>query len=189
MMNRCGWVNEDELYVAYHDKEWGVPVFSDNTLYEFLILEGAQAGLSWYTILKKREAYRRAFANFDATKVAAFGEGEIERLLVGDSGIVRNRLKVNSAVKNANAFLEVQSEFGSFATYIWGFVDGHPLVNHWRSLRDVPASTDLSDVVSKDLKRRGFNFVGTTITYSYLQATGVVMDHVTTCFRHDELVK
>lgn len=188
-MKRCGWVNEDPLYLSYHDKEWGVPVEHDPTLFEFLVLEGAQAGLSWYTILKKRAAYRVAFADFDVVRVAAFDETQVERLLSEGSGIVRNRLKVASAVRNAGAFLRVQAEYGSFSNYLWGFVEGQRVVNHWTSLTQVPASTELSDAISKDLKRRGFNFVGTTIVYSYLQAVGVVMDHITTCFRHDELIK
>ncbi|MFD1676468.1 DNA-3-methyladenine glycosylase I [Alicyclobacillus fodiniaquatilis] len=186
-LQRCGWVNADPLYIAYHDEEWGVPVFDDQKLFELLILEGAQAGLSWYTILRKREHYRRAFDGFDVERVAAYGTEKVADLLSADSGIVRNRLKVAAAIRNAKAFLQVQDEFGSFADYLWQYVDGKPLVNHWASLAEVPASTALSERISKDLKRRGFNFVGPTIIYSYLQATGLVMDHVTSCFRYEQL--
>lgn len=186
-LQRCGWVNADPLYIAYHDEEWGVPVFDDQKLFEFLLLEGAQAGLSWYTILRKREHYRRAFDGFDVERVAAYDTEKVADLLSADSGIVRNRLKVAAAMRNAKAFLQVQDEFGSFADYLWQYVDGKPLVNHWASLAEVPASTALSEQISKDLKRRGFNFVGPTIIYSYLQATGLVMDHVTSCFRYEEL--
>ncbi|GEO25382.1 DNA-3-methyladenine glycosylase I [Alicyclobacillus acidoterrestris] len=186
-MMRCGWVNDDPLYIHYHDVEWGVPVYDDTKLFEFFVLEGAQAGLSWYTILKKREHYRVAFDGFDVRRVAQYGDDKVAQLLSVESGIVRNRLKVASAIRNANAFLRVQEEFGTFADYLWGFVDGKPLINHWESLSQVPTRTDLSDQVSRDLKRRGFNFVGTTILYAYLQAVGIVMDHVTTCFRYREL--
>lgn len=165
----------------------GVPVYDDTKLFEFLVLEGAQAGLSWYTILKKREHYRVAFDGFDIQRVAQYDEDKVAQLLSAESGIVRNRLKVASAIRNANAFLRVQEEFGTFADYLWGFVDGKPLINHWESLSQVPTRTELSDQVSRDLKRRGFNFVGTTIMYAYLQAVGIVMDHVTTCFRYREL--
>ncbi|GMA62522.1 DNA-3-methyladenine glycosylase [Alicyclobacillus fastidiosus] len=167
----------------------GVPVHDDTKLFEFLILEGAQAGLSWYTILKKREHYRSAFDGFNYERIALYGDTEVEQLLSEASGIVRNRLKVASEIRNANAFLRVREEFGSFASYLWGFVDGKPVVNHWASLKDVPVSTELSDKISKDLKRRGFNFVGTTIVYSYLQAVGVVMDHIQTCFRYYDLTR
>ncbi len=187
LMMRCGWVNDDPLYIHYHDVEWGVPVYDDTKLFEFFVLEGAQAGLSWYTILKKREHYRVAFDGFDVRRVAQYGDDKVAQLLSVESGIVRNRLKVASAIRNANAFLRVQEEFGTFADYLWGFVDGKPLINHWESLSQVPTRTDLSDQVSRDLKRRGFNFVGTTILYAYLQAVGIVMDHVTTCFRYREL--
>src|SRR5689334_2246924 len=164
---RCGWAKANNpLYLAYHDKEWGVPVHDDRTLFEFLVLEGAQAGLSWITILRKRPAYRKAFAGFDPKKVARFDARHIERL-IADAGIVRNRLKIESAVKNARAFLEVQSEFGSFARYQWGFVDGKPIQNRWRSMQQVPAKTPVSDAFSKDLKRRGFSFVGSTIMYAH----------------------
>ncbi|HKI99982.1 MAG TPA: DNA-3-methyladenine glycosylase I [bacterium] len=183
---RCPWCGDDPLYVAYHDTEWGVPVRDDRVLFEFLLLEGAQAGLSWITILRKREAYRRAFADFDAARVAAFGEADVARLL-GDAGIVRNRAKVAAAIGNARAFLEVQAEFGSFADYIWRFVDGRPVQNTRRTLKDIPPTTELSDAISKDLRKRGFRFVGPTIVYSHMQATGMVNDHLVDCFRHAEL--
>ncbi len=183
---RCGWCGDDPLYVAYHDAEWGVPVHDDSQLFEFLILEGAQAGLSWITILRKREAYRRAFAGFDAEKVARFGKREVERLL-GDAGIVRNRLKIAAAVNNAQRFLAVQDAFGSFDAYIWRFVDGRPLQNRRKTLKDVPATTRESDALSRDLKTRGFKFVGSTICYAHMQATGMVNDHVADCFRHGEI--
>jgi len=185
---RCAWCGEDPLYVAYHDTEWGVPVRDDRVLFEFLLLEGAQAGLSWITILRKREHYRRAFAGFDPRRVARFGEADVARLL-GDAGIVRNRLKVRAAIGNAQRFLEVQAEFGSFADYVWGFVDGRPVQNRRRTLKDIPPTTPLSDALSKDLKRRGFRFVGSTIVYSHMQATGMVNDHLLGCFRHAEVKK
>ncbi|MDX2437753.1 MAG: DNA-3-methyladenine glycosylase I [Acidobacteriota bacterium] len=183
---RCGWCGEDPLYVAYHDTEWGVPVFDDRTLFEFLILEGAQAGLSWSTILKKRDGYRRAFDAFDPEKVAHYDTRKVASLLE-DSAIVRNRLKVASAVTNAQAFLEVQNERGSFSDYIWSFVDGLPLQNTWRSLSEIPATTPLAETISKDLKKRGFRFVGPTIVYAHMQATGMVNDHLVGCFRHSEV--
>lgn len=186
MTNRCPWAGDDPLYVAYHDEEWGVPVHDDRTLFEFLILEGAQAGLSWSTILNKREGYRRAFDNFDPQKVAAYDEAKIAALLQ-NPGIVRNRLKVRSAVQNAQAFLDVQEEFGSFDAYIWRFVDGQPIQNRWQELTQVPAETDESRAMSKALKKRGFNFVGPTIMYAYMQAVGLVNDHLVSCFRHDEV--
>jgi DNA-3-methyladenine glycosylase I len=170
------------LYVRYHDGEWGVPLHDDRRLFEFLVLEGAQAGLSWFTILRKREAYRKAFGGFDPARVARYGARDVRRLLA-DAGIVRNRLKIESAIANARAFLAVQREFGSFDRYIWGFVDGKPIVNRRRSLRHIPPRTPLSDLISKDLKRRGFRFVGSTIVYSHMQATGMVNDHLVTCFR------
>lgn len=181
-LTRCAWVSADPLYIAYHDIEWGVPVFDDAKLFEFLILEGAQAGLSWLTVLKKRENYRRAFSGFDPASVAAFDEKKIESLLA-DPGIIRNRLKVRSAVTNAAAFLEVQKEFGSFAEYSWRFVGGSPRVNRFRSAREVPARTKESDALSKDLKKRGFKFVGSTIIYAHMQAVGMVNDHTLDCFR------
>jgi DNA-3-methyladenine glycosylase I len=183
---RCGWAGADPLYVAYHDAEWGVPVHDDRTLFEFLILEGAQAGLSWITILRKREAYRRAFARFDPRKVAAFGAADVRRLL-GDAGIVRNRLKIESTILNAHAFLAVQKEFGTFDRYAWEFVGGAPKVNHRRSMGHVPPTTPESDAWSKDLKKRGFKFVGSTIVYAHMQATGMVNDHLVDCFRHQEV--
>lgn len=186
-MERCGWVNEDPLYLDYHDNEWGVPVYDERALFEFLTLEGAQAGLSWYTILKKRSAYREAFADFDPVRVAEFTEADVERLLSADSGIVRNRLKIQSTVGNARAFLTIQAREGSFSNYIWSFTGGRPIVNHWTNLREVPAETDLSRQISKTLKKEGFRFVGPTIVYSYLQAIGIVMDHLETCFRYAEL--
>lgn len=179
---RCAWVS-NELQAAYHDNEWGVPVHDDRTLFEFLILEGAQAGLSWDTILKKRENYRRAFAAFDPIRIARFGRREISALLKNE-GIVRNRLKIESAVTNAQAFLAVQREFGSFDRFVWGFVGGRPVRNHWQTMAQVPISTPESDALSRDLKRRGFRFVGTTICYAFMQATGLVNDHLVTCFRH-----
>ena len=182
---RCAWCENSsigDLYLKYHDEEWGVPVHDEHTLFEFLILEGAQAGLSWSTILAKRENYRKAFAGFDPAKVARFTPEKIEKLLL-DPGIVRNRLKVSAAVINAKAFLTVQKEFGSFDEYIWSFVGGKPLVNARKSMKDVPASTAESDAMSKDLKKRGFKFIGTTICYAFMQATGMVNDHVVDCFR------
>jgi DNA-3-methyladenine glycosylase I len=179
---RCAWAGTDPLYCAYHDDEWGRPVRDDRVLFEFLVLEGAQAGLSWITILRKRPAYRKAFAGFDPKKVARFTARDTRRLM-NDAGIVRNRLKIASTITNARAFLAVQREFGSFSRYLWDFVGGRPVANRPRARQDVPASTPLSDAISKDLKRRGFRFVGTTIVYAYLQAVGVVDDHVAGCFR------
>jgi DNA-3-methyladenine glycosylase I len=185
---RCDWAGGDPLYVAYHDTEWGVPVHDERTLFEFLVLEGAQAGLSWITILRKRDAYREAFAGFDPQAVARFDRRRIAALL-RNPGIVRNRLKIESAVKNARAFLDVQEAHGSFAAYQWGFVDGRPRVNRWRAKGDVPARTEISDAFSRDLKRRGFSFVGSTIVYAHMQAVGMVNDHLVRCFRHAELDK
>ena len=182
---RCGWAGTDPIYVHYHDTEWGVPVTDDQKLFEFLILEGAQAGLSWLTVLKKRENYREAFANFDAQKVARFTPQKIEKLLL-NPGIIRNRLKVSSAVRNAQAFLKVQDEFGSFAKYNWSFVNGETIINARKTLKELPAKTDISDAYSKDLKKRGFNFVGSTIMYAHMQAVGMVNDHLTSCFRYTE---
>ncbi|MDZ7292547.1 MAG: DNA-3-methyladenine glycosylase I [candidate division KSB1 bacterium] len=186
MKNRCEWSGTDPLYLEYHDHEWGVPVHDDRKLFEMLILEGAQAGLNWITILKKRENYRRAFDNFDAKKIAEYDEAKIARLLA-DPGIVRNRLKIAAAIKNAQAFLKVQKEFGSFDHYLWQFVDGKPRKNHWRSLKQIPAKTATSDALSKDLRQRGFTFVGSTICYAFMQAVGMVNDHVVTCFRYREI--
>jgi len=183
---RCAWAGSDALYRHYHDCEWGVPLHDDQRLFEFLILEGAQAGLSWITILRKRENYRAAFDNFDATRIAAYNANKIESLLQ-NPGIVRNRLKVQSAVGNAQQFLRAQEEFGSFAQFIWQFVDGHPRQNAWRSPAEVPANTPESDAMSRELQRRGFKFVGTTICYALMQATGMVNDHTTECFRHEQL--
>ena len=182
-MERCGWA-KNELNIPYHDTEWGVPLHDDNALFEFLILEGAQAGLSWDTILRKRDAYREAFDNFDPAKVARYTDAKCAKLLTNE-GIIRNRLKIASAVGNAKAFLAVQDEFGSFDRYIWGFVGGKPLDNKLKG-GDVPAKTDISDAIAKDLKKRGFNFVGSTIMYAFMQATGMVNDHLVTCFRYKE---
>ncbi|MCC6216737.1 MAG: DNA-3-methyladenine glycosylase I [Polyangiaceae bacterium] len=180
---RCPWAGTDPLYVQYHDEEWGVPVWEDRRLFEFLVLEGAQAGLSWITILRRREAYRRAFAGFDPERVVRFGARERQRLL-GDAGIVRNRLKIDSAIGNARAFLAVQEEHGSFAAYQWRFVDGRPIQNRWRSLAEVPARTPLAEAFSRDLRARGFRFVGPTIVYAHMQAVGMVNDHLVGCARH-----
>lgn len=185
-MTRCGWCGEDPLYVAYHDTEWGVPVHDDRKLFEFVVLEGAQAGLSWLTILRRREGYRRAFADFDPERVARFDQSDVERLLQ-DSSIIRNRKKVESTVANARAFLRVQAEFGSFDRYIWGFVEGRPILNRFRSLGEIPARTELAETISRDLKRRGFGFVGPTIVYAHMQATGMVNDHLVDCFRYSQL--
>jgi DNA-3-methyladenine glycosylase I len=182
---RCPWP-VDELYQTYHDTEWGVPLHDEQKLFEFLVLEGAQAGLSWHIILKKRQNYRAAFDQFDPAKVARYGEAKIAKLLA-NPGIVRNRLKIASAVANAKCFLAVQEEFGGFDRYIWRFVEGRPIVNHWRSMKEVPARTAESDAMSRDLKERGFKFVGSTICYAHMQATGMVNDHLTSCFRHREL--
>ncbi|MHB8790800.1 MAG: DNA-3-methyladenine glycosylase I [Desulfobulbaceae bacterium] len=186
ILTRCAWAGSDPLYLAYHDSEWGVPVFEDRRLFEFLTLEGAQAGLSWLTILRKREAYRSAFAGFDPEAVARFDDAKMKELLA-DPGIVRNRLKVESTITNARAFLAIQEEFGSFAAYQWRFVNGRPLQNRWRTIREVPASTPISDALSRDLKKRGFRFVGSTICYAHMQAVGMVNDHTVDCFRWREL--
>lgn len=185
MPNRCHWANH-ELEIAYHDTEWGVPLHDDQRHFEFLILEGAQAGLSWLTVLKKRENYREAFANFDPEIVARFDEDKIESLRQNE-GIIRNKLKIHSAVRNAKAFLEVQKEFGSFDAYIWQFTGGKTIQNSWKSMEEVPVKTAEAEAMSKDLKKRGFNFVGPTICYAYMQATGMVNDHLVSCFRHKEL--
>ena len=185
---RCGWCGTDPLYVRYHDTEWGVSVHDDRKHFEFLILEGAQAGLSWITILRKRENYRKAFANFNAARVARFGARNVRRLL-RNAGIVRNRLKIAAAITNARAFLAVQKEFGSFDRYVWRFVGGRPRVNHRRSLKSLPAHTRESDALSKDLKLRGFRFVGSTIIYAHMQAVGMINDHLVSCFRHRALAR
>ena len=183
---RCPWAEANERLAAYHDREWGVPVHDDKAIFEFLTLEAAQAGLSWYTVLRKRESYRQAFAGFDPEKVARFDRRKIASLLE-NPGIIRNRQKVESAVGNAKAFLRVQEEFGSFDRYIWDFVDGRPVQNRWKTMKDLPAQTELSEAISKDLRRREFRFVGPTIVYAHMQATGMVNDHVVTCFRHGEV--
>jgi DNA-3-methyladenine glycosylase I len=182
---RCHWPKSD-LSIAYHDQEWGVPLHDDRKFFEYLILDGAQAGLSWETILRKREAYRRAFAQFNPVSVARFNANDRQRLL-SDAGIVRNRLKIDSAIRNADAFLKVQKEFGSFDAYVWRFVNGMPIVNHRRKSSDIPARSKESDVLSKDLKSRGFNFVGTTICYAFMQAAGLVNDHLVSCFCHPDM--
>ena len=184
--SRCTWAGDDPLYIAYHDQQWGVPEHDDRTLFEMLILEGAQAGLSWITVLRKREAYRRAFAGFDPAKVARFGERDVQRLLA-DAGIVRNRLKIHATIGNAAAFLRVQEEAGSFDRFVWQFVGGAPRQNRRRRPADVPARTAESDAMSKELPRRGFKFVGSTICYAYMQAVGMVNDHLVSCFRHGEV--
>ncbi len=183
MIKRCTWCGRDPLYLAYHDDEWGIPVHDDRRLFEMLILEGAQAGLSWLTILKKRDNYRQAFQQFDAEKIARYGSADIHRLMQ-DAGIVRNRLKIESVVRNARGFLTIREEYSSFANYLWGFVDGVPIVNNWQTANDVPAHTALSERLSKALKKRGFNFVGTTICYAFMQAVGLVNDHTVDCFRY-----
>jgi DNA-3-methyladenine glycosylase I len=184
-MKRCEWPFE-ELMIKYHDKEWGVPLHSDRKLFEFLILEGAQAGLSWSTVLKKRENYRKAFDNFRPVKISRYSDKDIKRLL-SNPGIIRNRLKIKSAISNAKSFLKVKKEFRSFDKYIWSFVNGKPVMNKFKSVKEIPSSTKLSDIISKDLKKRGFNFVGSTIVYAHMQATGMVNDHVVSCFRYKEL--
>ena len=184
-VTRCAWSGTDPLYVQYHDEEWGIPVHDDHHFFEMLCLEGAQAGLSWITILRKRENYRAAFNHFDAVKIAGYGDDKIAELLQ-NAGIVRNKLKVNAFIKNARAFLAVQAAFGSFDAYIWQFVGGQPLVNRWTSLREIPAQTGEAQAMSKDLQKRGFTFVGPTICYAFMQATGLVNDHTVDCFRHPQ---
>jgi DNA-3-methyladenine glycosylase I len=186
LKSRCAWCGNDLLYQHYHDVEWGVPVHDERRHFEFLILEGAQAGLSWLTILRKREHYRTAFADFDPARVARYDRQRVERLL-NDPGIVRNRLKVEAAVKNARAFLAVQEEFDGFDTYVWRFVDGSPIQNHWARMEELPTATSKSEALSRDLKRRGFSFVGPTTVYAHMQAVGMVNDHLVDCFRHAEL--
>jgi DNA-3-methyladenine glycosylase I len=185
-VNRCAWAGSDPEMVAYHDTEWGVPVHDDPTHFEFLVLEGAQAGLSWSTILHRRSGYRKAFAGFDVAKVARFTPAKVEKLLT-DPGIIRNRAKVESTVRNARAFLEVAEEFGSFDAYVWGFVGGRPMLNRWRRIGQVPATSPESEALSKDLRQRGFGFVGPTVCYAHLQATGLINDHLVSCFRYGEL--
>jgi DNA-3-methyladenine glycosylase I len=185
---RCGWVkNATEIYIRYHDEDWGVPIFDDKMLFELLILEGAQAGLSWLTVLKKRENYRLAFDGFDFEKVALYEEDKVQELL-GNSGIIRNKLKVRSAIRNARVFIKIREEFGTFSDYLWGFVDHNPIINRFASMRDIPAKTELSDKISIDLKKRGMNFVGSTIIYAYMQSMGIVNDHEISCFRYKELI-
>ena len=185
MTKRCAWCGDDPLYVKYHDEEWGVPVKDDKTLFEFIILEGAQAGLAWITVLRKREGYRALFDDFDANKIARYTDKKLDKLLL-DPRIIRNRLKVYGARKNARAFLQVQEEKGSFSDYIWDFVDGTPIQNSWKSQSQLPATTSLSDTISKDMKKRGFTFVGSTIIYAHMQASGMVNDHTRDCFRQKE---
>ena len=187
-IKRCGWVSEEPLYIAYHDTEWGVPVHNDAKLFEFLVLEGMQAGLSWLTILRKRENFRKALDQFDYHKIANYGKREVSELL-NNGGIIRNRLKIASVIQNAKAFLEAQKEYGSFDNYIWKFVDNKPLQHNFRSIAEIPARIEISDVLSKDLKKRGFKFVGSTICYAHMQATGMVNDHTIDCFRYRELFR
>jgi DNA-3-methyladenine glycosylase I len=186
MKKRCAWCSDDPLYIAYHDDVWGIPVHDDRQLFEFLILEGAQAGLSWLTILKKRENYRKAFDGFDSERIARYTEKDVTRLL-SDPGIVRNRLKIASAIQNARVVLGIQEEFGSLDSYLWRYVDGIPKQNTWRSMAELPVKTELSDMMSRDLKKRGCNFVGSTICYAFMQAVGMVNDHTTDCFRYKEV--
>ena len=186
MKTRCEWCGETAIYIAYHDEEWGTPVKDDRLLFEFLVLEGAQAGLSWLTILNKRENYRKAFDNFDCQRVASYSEADVARLL-GDAGIVRNKLKIGAAIKNARGVIDIQEQFGSLSSYLWAYVDGVPIQNSWKRLADIPAHTPLSDALSKDLKKRGFSFVGSTICYAFMQAVGMVNDHTTDCFRYQEI--
>ncbi|MFB6340731.1 DNA-3-methyladenine glycosylase I [Saccharicrinis sp. FJH62] len=185
MKNRCTWPGNDELYVTYHDNEWGVPIYDDHKIFEFLILETFQAGLSWITILRKRDNFRKAFDNFDFYKIAGYDEPKLDEL-INNAGIIRNKLKIKAAVTNAQAYLKVIEEFGSFSTYIWGFTGGKPIINQFKTLSEIPAKTELSDQISKDLKKRGFKFVGSTVVYAHMQATGMVNDHVTDCYRHKE---
>lgn len=186
MKKRCFWVSNDPLYIEYHDEEWGVPVYDDETLFEFLLLESFQAGLSWITILKKRENFREAFDDFDYKKIANYNEDKFNELIVNE-GIIRNKLKIKAAISNAKAFIEVQKEYGSFSKYIWGFFNGKPIKNNFKTREEVPATTSLSDEISKALKKRGFKFVGSTIIYAFMQATGMVNDHTTDCFRYNEV--
>jgi len=185
-MNRCPWCGNDELYVNYHDEEWGVPVHEDKKHFEFLVLESAQAGLNWLTVLRKRENYRKAYDDFNVNMVCRYDEHKVEELLQ-NSGIIRNRKKIEASINNAVHFIEIQKEFGSFDKYIWSFVDNHPVINNWNDISEVPATSELSDKVSKDLKKRGFKFLGTTIIYAHLQATGIINDHLTSCFRHNRV--
>lgn len=183
---RCSWVGNDSLYIEYHDKEWGVPVYDDQKLFEFLILETFQAGLSWITVLRKRENFRKAFDNFDYKKIAKYDDIKFEEL-VQNAGIIRNKLKIKATISNAQAFIKTQKEFGTFSKYIWKFVDNKPIINKWESINNVPATTELSDKISKDMKKRGFKFVGSTVLYAHMQATGMVNDHTVDCFRYQEV--
>lgn len=183
IMNRCPWCGNDELYVKYHDEEWGVPVHDDKKHFEFLVLESAQAGLNWLTVLRKRENYRKAYDDFDVYKVSQYDENKIEELMQ-NAGIIRNRKKIEASINNAERFIEIQKEFGSFDKYIWSFVNNSPVANNWNDISEVPATSELSDKVSKDLKLRGFKFLGSTIIYAHLQATGIINDHLSSCFRH-----
>ena len=183
---RCKWAGKDPLYMEYHDTEWGVPLYDDDKLFEFLILETFQAGLSWITVLRKRENFRKAFDGFDYKKIANYNAAKFDELLQ-NAGIIRNRLKIKATISNAVSFMEIQKEFGSFSKYIWGFTNGKPIKNSWESMEEVPANTSLSDTISKDLKKRGFKFVGTTVIYAHMQATGMVNDHTTDCFRYSEV--
>jgi len=185
---RCGWCLGDTLYESYHDNEWGAPCFDDHTLFEFLVLESAQAGLSWITILKKRESYRQAFANFDAEKIAKFDQNKVDQLL-DNRGIIRNKLKIQSTISNAQQYLAIQQQYGSFTNYLWAFVDGKPIQNKWAELSDIPAFTPLADTISKDMKKKGFKFFGKTICYAYMQAIGMVNDHLISCFRYKRCFK
>jgi len=184
--NRCGWCLGNALYEKYHDQEWGVPIFEDRLLFEFLVLETFQAGLSWITVLKKREYFRKAFDHFDYSKIATYGDHKEDDLL-SNPGIIRNRLKIAATIHNAKAFMEIQKERGSFSNYIWDFVSGKPLINHYKKLEEIPAFTPLAEKISKDLKQRGFKFVGPTVVYAHMQATGMVNDHLTACFRHSQV--
>ncbi len=186
--SRCSWCGNDELYVKYHDQEWGVPVYDDHLLFEFLVLETFQAGLSWITILRKRENFRQAFDNFDYNRIANYGESKYEELLL-NPGIIRNKLKIRASISNARVFMQVQKEFGSFSTYLWEFSNGIPIQNNWKQMNEVPATTALSDTISKALKKKGFKFVGSTVIYAYMQAIGMVNDHISTCFRHAPIKK
>ena len=184
--SRCAWSGKDPLYIEYHDKEWGVPVYDDDKLFEFLILETFQAGLSWITVLRKRENFREAFDNFDYKRIVNYDENKFDQL-INNAGIIRNKLKIRATISNAQAFMDIQKEFGSFSKYIWGFVNHQPINNQWKSMEEIPATTELSDKLSKDLKKRGFKFVGSTVIYAHMQATGMVNDHITSCFRSQEL--
>ena len=187
MKHRCEWVGSDALYIAYHDNEWGVPVYDDAKLFEFLVLETFQAGLSWITILKKRENFRKAFDQFDYNKIAIYDNDKYNELLQ-NAGIIRNKLKIKATISNAKVFIQVQKEFGSFSEYIWKFVGGKPIINKWKTIDEVPATTEISDRLSKDMKKKGFKFVGSTVIYAHMQATGMVNDHTINCFRHKDLI-